>query len=586
MKNFLQSKFWWILPTCLFVAIAIGGSLLHTRLDLTAEKRYSLSASTRTLLSKLDTVINVEIFLAGDLPNDYRKLANATAFLLDEFKNYAGSKLQVKFTEAGAGLKSEEAKMQLFDSLAQLGVVFERSKIAGMGKEENTPFILPSALVKMGNYRPIAVDLRSSRKIYKSFNIETDVPEEDIEATRNAAEALLEYKFANALDKLTRTKIPTIAYVTGNGQPIDKKVNDLGESLRNDYQLGVFNLKAGWPNPKQIEALLLIKPTESFSDLDKLKLDQYVMNGGKIIWCIDKLHAELDSLMRTQGSYVAFDRGLNLDDLLFTYGVRINADLVQDLNCSKIPLVYGYNPDGSPKMQRLPWPYYPLLSGSSRNPISTNLDRVLPIFPSSIDTVKANGIQKTVLLATDTNSKVISTPLLVSINEVVEGMQNEFYFKQFAKSHVPIAVLLEGKFQSLFANRLTQSLNDSLQAATGTTFLQNAANAGSQIVISDADLFMNTVSSGSGPLEMGMLPFENYRFANKEFLLNCIDYLVGENRLFESRNKDFILRLLDKEKVENQQQWWQVINLVLPLLILLFTALFFTWKRKVKYARA
>ncbi|MFN3666155.1 MAG: Gldg family protein, partial [Sediminibacterium sp.] len=298
-----------------------------------------------------------------------------------------GNQLIVKFEKPGEDLSNDTARAILYDSLASLGVIFERSEITSSDKS-TAQLIIPSALVRYGNRRPIAIDLRSSRKIFRQYNVMNDVePLEDKEATRNAAEALLEYKFANAIDKLTRKNIPTIAYLVGNGEPTDLKVNDLGESLRNEYRLAVFDLKQGYPDPTLIDAMIIVKPTQTFTEEDKLKLDQYVMNGGKLIWFIDKLHAELDSLMRSQAEYTAFDRGLDIDDLLFKYGVRINGDLLQDLNCSKIPIVIGRNPDGSPNMQRVPWPYYPFLASQTNNPISKNIDRVLPIFPSSIDTV-------------------------------------------------------------------------------------------------------------------------------------------------------------------------------------------------------
>ncbi|MFN9590761.1 MAG: Gldg family protein, partial [Bacteroidota bacterium] len=372
------------------------------------------------------------------------------------------------------------------------------------------------------------------------------MPREDEEATRNAAEALLEYKFADAIHQLTRQRIPVVAYVTGNGEPVDYSVSDLVEVLRNRYQLGIFDLKQGFPNPALIQALIIVKPTQPFSEEDKLKLDQYVMQGGKILWCIDRLHAELDSLMRSQAAYTAFDRGLELDDILFRYGVRIRNDLLQDLNCAKIPLVVGKNPDGSPIMRRIPWPYYPFLSARTPHPISANLDRVLPIFPSGIDTVKSPGIQKTILLATDSNSRSISSPALVTLNSV----RSDEDFLSFNKSYLPVAVLLEGNFNSLFAGRAGDGLKDSVRRASGYPFAPVSVQPTSQIVVSDANIVTNPVTAGGGPQSMGQLPFDNYRFANRDFLLNALDYLVSERKLYESRNKDFVLRLLDKKRVE------------------------------------
>ena len=565
----------------LFLIILYGSTFLYYRIDLTAEKRYSLTPATKNLLNELDTTINVQVFLTGELPADYKKLNLATKELLEEFRSVSGNHINISFVKPGENIDNDSTKVLLYDSLSRLGVVFEQAQtIAAKSEKQTNQLIIPAALVSCRKgQKPIAVDLRSSRKIFKQYNVINENPQEDIEATRNAAEALLEYKFADAINKLTRKYVPVVAYLVGNGEPVDLKVNDLGESLRNEYRLAVFDLKQGYPDPSVIDALMIVKPTLPFSEEDKLKLDQFVMNGGHVIWFIDKLHAELDSLMRSKAQYTAFDRGLELDDILFKYGVRINPDLVQDLNCSKLPIVIGKNADGTPKMQRVPWPYYPFLAANNPNPISNNLDRVLPIFPSSIDTVKAPGIKKTILLATDTNSRVISSPAIVDINSV----KGDDDLRSFTVSRIPVAVLLEGKFNSLFANRIGKTVVDSVVRVTGKPFLGKANKEGKQIVVSDGDIVTNAISPSAGPLPMGLLPLENYRFANREFFLNAIDYLVSKNNLFESRNKDFILRLLDKVKVNEQKTSWQFINILLPIFVVIFFGILYQWIRKRKY---
>lgn len=571
-----------IIVGCLLVAIIYASNTwLHGSLDLTAEKRYSLSDATKKLLDKkLDSAITIEVFLAGNLPADYKKLNIATAEILETFTSYASGPIQVLFIEPGTGIVDEEAKVKYFDSLAALGVVFERTAITEGIEKSTSQLIVPSALVRYGNKKPVAVDLRSSKKIFSNYNvIEAVEPKEDKEATRNAAEALLEYKFAAAIDKVTKVNYPTVAYLVGNGEPTDLTVSDLAETLRNDYNLGIFDLKSGYPNASDIDLLLIVKPTAPFSDEDQLKIDQYILNGGKVIWFVDKLHAELDSLMRTQAGYTAYDRGLNIDPLLFKYGVRINGDLVQDLNCAKLPIVVGKNPDGSPTMQRIPWPYYPFLTTPTDNPITKNMDRVLPIFPSSIDTVKAPGIKKTILLATDTSSRSIASPALVSLNSV----QSEADLYTFTKSHIPVAVLLEGKFSSLFANSIGTTVIDSVRQFTGLPFLKKGIKETKQIVVSDADIVTNAVTKTTGPLPMGELPFEAFQFANKTFLLNAIDYLVNDNGLFESRNKVVVLRLLDKQKVADQKTFWQLVTTAGPILILLLIGIFVAFWRKKKY---
>lgn len=581
MQKVWQHKYGIGFLTGLFILLVYLSTLVFYRLDLTAEKRYSLTSATKTLLQEVDSTITIKVFLTGELPADYKKLSIATKDLLDEFKSLSGNHVKVSFEKPGEYITSDTAKILFYDSLAKLGVVFEQSEVVSSKTEKETnQLIIPSALVSFRRgQKPIAIDLRSSRKVYKQYNVITDNPQEDVEATRNAAEALLEYKFANAIDKLTRKYVPTVAYAVGNGEPIDLTVNDLGESLRIEYRLAVFDLKKGYPDASMINALMIVKPKQPFTEEDKLKLDQYVMNGGHIIWFVDKLHAELDSLMRSQAEYTAFDRGLELDDILFKYGVRINPDLVQDLSCSKIPIVVGKNADGSPKMQRYPWPYYPFLAARDNNPISKNLDRVLPIFPSSIDTVKSPDIRKTILLSTDSSSRAISSPAIVSINSV-KGDEDLAYFN---RKYIPVAVLLEGKFHSLYSNRLGKAVLDSVQRVTGKPYLASGVKEAKQIVVADADIVTNQVSTTAGPLPMGSLPLENYRFANREFFLNSMDYLVSNNNLFESRNKDFVLRLLDKTKVEEQKNMWQAINIGLPVALVIVVGLLFQWQRKKKY---
>lgn len=599
MNRLLNNKSWWVALVIAFTLVIYLSSFVHYRADLTQEKRFSLSKPTKELLENLDSTVTIELFLTGDLAADYKKLGLATQELLDEFRDRSNAKVFVKVArphidladslkyrnDSVRDLSKDEWRDYLeyitINRLRRLGVIFDEESLAKYGQKEIdfSQLIIPSALVSYGKRKPYAIDLRSSKTIFKPYDVINQTPEEDVEATRNAAESLLEFKFANAIDKLTRKEIPTIAYLVGNGEPVDLTINDLGESLRNEYRLGVFNLKAGYPDPSQVNALLIVKPVHPFTDEDKLKIDQYVMNGGTVFWFIDKIYAELDSIMRNQANFVSFDRDLNLDDILFKYGVRINSDLVQDLNCSKIPLVVGYNPDNSPKMQRVPWPYYPFVSGKTDNPVSKNLDRVLPIFPSSIDTVKAPGIRKTILLSTDTNSRVIASPALVSIKEVLN-----VDLRSFNKSHVPIAVLLEGKFNSLYANRLPQDVKDSVQKASGRPFASSSVKEGKQIIASDADIVTNAVSPTTGPMPMGMIPYENYRFANREFFLNSIDYLVSNSAIFESRNKEFTLRSLDKAKLESGKTTWQFINIGLPVVIVLLAGLLLQWSRKRKYA--
>jgi ABC-2 type transport system permease protein len=562
----LKQRFWWLWLAVFFIAIIYLASLTHSRIDLTKEKRFSISPSTKRILKNLDDQVQIDVYLTGDLSAGFRRLSIASEEMLSEFKEYGKTNIQYRFVRPGEGLP-DSLRYIVYDSLVKMGVKpFNNQVTAKEGEEKTERLIFPAAMVRYKD-RQIPIDLMSGKSGM------------DEESTLNYSEALLEFKFADAIDKLTRKQLPIVAYAAGNGEPLNPTVRDLFDAMRNNYRFGVVDINTGYVDADTINALLIVKPSKAFTDAEKLKIDQYVMHGGNVIWFVDKLYAEIDSLLRSQADFVAFDKNLNLDDLLFKYGVRINSDLLQDLKCAKQPLVVGQM-GGQPQIQRLPFPYYPLLNSPSTHPIAKNLDDVLSIFPSSIDTVKAPGIRKTILLSSDTNSRTLSSPALVSLQSV----KTEDDLRTFNKSYIPVAVLLEGKFTSLFANRLTTDLSDTLRKFTSKPFAAAAIKPSKQVVVSDGDIVTNVVTESKGPLPMGMQQFENYQFANKEFLMNVVDYLVNPNGVLETRNKDFTLRLLDKQKILTEKTLWQLINIVLPILLVLIFGWVYQMIRKRRFA--
>lgn len=550
------------------------------QLDLTKDKRYTLSSSSKEIIQNVQLPLKLHLYLGGDLPARYKKMELACKAILEKVvQNNPGQITWMQ--EVPNQIFKDTALYQFYDSLTQQGLPIERVQSSDSKQDQRIDqLLIPGILVEVEGKSPIAIDLRSSKKYYKPYNIVKDIPEEDLEATANAAEALLEFKITQAIYLLSRTEIPTIGYLIGNGEPVDLSVNDIGQSIRHQYHVAVFDLKKGFPTAERLKTVLIVKPTIPFSDLDKLKIDQYIMSGGNVIWAIDKLHAEYDSLQKTEGSYIAYDRGLNLDDLLFKYGVRINNNLVQDLNCAKLPVVVGKGSDGSPMIKRVPWPYYPFLYGNNQNAIVKNMDRVLSQFPSSIDTIKVAGIQKTILLTTDTNSRVLSSPNLISLN----SGQEQGAFASFNKHQIAVSVLLEGRFNSLFKNRISAALNDSIVKYTGKGFLPVGIKPGKQIIISDANLITNSVDKTNGPLPMGMIPFEDYQFANNIFFTNCISYLNEPIDLLESRNKTLILRQLNKDKIEEYRLFWQLVLIIAPLVCLSIGYLGWNSLRKRQFA--
>ena len=566
-----------------FLLIAIIGAnylsnVFPFQFDLTKEKRYTLSASSTEVISQIQAPVTVHLYLGGDLPSNYKTISNAALALLDQLHQINPGLIKWNLEIPNQSV-SDTALYALYDSLSKMGLPIERIQQGNGGADKRVDqLIVPGALVEVDGQKPYAIDLRSSKKYFKPYNIVKDIPEVDEQASANAAEALLEYKFIQAIYLLNRKTVPTIAYLIGNGQPVNLTVNDIGETLKDQYDLSVFDLSKGFPDATKIKTLLIVKPTTPFSDLDKLKIDQYVMGGGNIIWAVDKLYAEYDSLQKTDGSYVSFDRGLALDDLLFKYGIRINSNLIQDLNCAKLPLVVGAQGDGSPLIKRVPWPYYPFLIGNDNHPIAKNMDRVLSLFPSSIDTIASNGVKHTILLTTDTSSRSLPSPAQVSLNSV----KGEEDMVQFNQHHFSIAVLSEGSFNSFFANRLSQVLKDSVQQNLGIAYLSKGKPS-KQIFIADADLFTNKVDKSNGPLPMGMIPFESYQFANPDFFVNAIQYLNEPVGLLESRNKGIVLRLLDKSKVAENRLFWQWMLLIGPVVILSLFFYFWTQYRQRRF---
>ena len=561
-KTFIQ-KYDLVLLLIAVIIMTYAGSFVHFRLDLTAEKRFTLSSSTRAMLRELDEPVRVTVFLEGDMPAGFRKLSNSTRELLGDFKEYAGANLVVRFQKIGEGLEGD-AKAQYLDSMARLGLRPYTIRVQ-VKKEEASEdrTIVPGALIEYKG-RAKAVNLLSG---IAGESIGFDVI--------NRAENLLEYNFAAPMEQIIREETPLVGYLLGNGELQSQQIKQFMEQIvLPNYRLVPLPIDSFFAIPPAMDALIILKPTLPFSDRQKIKIDQYVMNGGKVIWLIDRLYAEMDSLMRSQGDFVAFDRNLNLDDLLFRYGVRIQPDLIQDLQCDKIPLVVGSMGD-QPQIELADWYYFPLLQPSAANPIAKNLNLISSKFPHSIDTISTEKNQKTILLSSSAGTRVLQTPAVISLNSVKTREDLE----AFSQGSKPVAVLMEGAFQSLYKNRISKELRDSMELLAKQPF-QDQISSNQMIVIADADIAMNPVTQEQGPLEMGANPYSNETYGNREFMLNCMEYLINPSGILETRGKDFTLRLLDARKSEEQKGIWQMINLAVPLLLVLLFGVLFQFLRR------
>lgn len=548
----------------LLIIVNLGASYIHTRIDLTSEKRFTLSAPTKRLLKNIDGQVRIKIFLKGKFPSGFRHLSESVRELMEEFRRYAGHRITYQFINPLEGLP-DSTQLKVRDSLSVMGIMPYNVKAQqNISQGVSVQLIFPGALVDYkGHELPV--------------NLLQPQPGLDPLETLNHSEALLEYDFIHAIQQLSENAPPLVAYMLGNGEPLTPEVYDALNILQQNYRLDTINLMTRPYISSQYSTIVFLKPEIPFTEEEKLKIDQYVMYGGKILWCFSPVNASMDSLQK-QSSFLAFDKGLNLTDLLFNYGVRINPDLVQDLQCFSIPITVG-NVGNRPQIQRLPFPYDPLLSPQQDNPITKNMDVVLAQFPSSIDTTAAGGIQKTVLLSTSQYTRTIGTPFRVSLeNEKIQPDP-----RLFIRQHIPIAVLLHGTFPSIFRDRLNDQMLSQIQMNFHHPYKAQSDDT-RMIVVSDGNMFMNAVSPQDGPLPMGMDPYTRQMFANRDFFENCLTYLTDTTGIIEARNKEFRLRLLDKNKIENRKATWQVLDFLIPIVFVLLFGVIFQFVRQRKFA--
>ena len=554
----------------LFVVALIAINLLLStvtyRLDLTRDKRFTLSTPTRTLLKQIKDPVRIKVFLKGtELPAEFRHFAYATRAMLEDFRHYAGGYLQFEFINPLAGLP-DSAKSRTIDSLARMGIRPYNVKAQQNAADGvSIQLLFPAALIDYKGHK-------------LGINLLQPQPGTSPEQALNHSTALLEYNFAHAIAMLAKGQPPKVAYLLGHGEPLDPSVYDALTLMDRNYRFDTLNLKTTAAIPKDYQAVVMMAPTEAFTRADKLKLDQYLMQGGTFLWALHSVQANMDSL-RQAPSFLAFDRELNLADQLFTYGLRVNPDIVQDMQCFSIPVTVGHIGD-RPQIKRLPWVYEPLLDPSAQHAITNNLDRVWSDFPGSIDTVRAAGIHKTTLLRTSAHTRSIATPVRISLEDVKTQPDP----RTFVKSHLSIAVLLEGRFSSAFKSRLNATELSQVRMQSGAAYRPESKPT-KMIVVSDPNIFRNGISKQDGPLPMGMDTYTRQLFANRDFFENCLAYLTDTTGVMVARNKEYTLSLLDQAKVESQQNRWKILNFLVPFLFVLCFGMVFQYVRKRKYSR-
>lgn len=557
-----------ILQFTLFAGILLFVNILantfYGHLDLTEEKRFTLTQPTKAALRDLKDRIYVRVLLDGEFPAGFKRLQTATREMLDDFRSESGF-IDYQFENPAIG--SVEEVNERRKTLAEQGIMPFNLRVAELG-ESSQQLIYPVAVFQYGD-RKMVVKL-----------LENNSPSLSPDEVINNSVSLLEYKFANAIKKLRTPTRPVILFTRNHGELDELQTYDLERGLQQFYDTDRITLDSVVElNPKSCALLVVARPRGAFSEKDKFKIDQYLMSGGRVLWLIDPMNASLDSL-NVRGQFLSTPYDLKLDDMLFKYGVRINADVVLDLQCTKIPLQVGVV-GNAPQFQLFDWYYHLAAQPESTHPVVKNLDRVEFRFASSMDTLRTKTpVKKTVLMRSSQYSRMQFNPVELNF----EILKYDPDPTKFDKGQKNLAVLLEGAFPSAFENRVSAEMLSGLQAL-GLEY-KSASVPTRMMVVSDGDVAANFVRDveKKQTLPLGFNRFENNTYTNKDFLINAIEYLIEPNGVIEARAKEVKLRLLDTVRAEEEKGFWRGLNLAAPLLFLLGFGWFFNWLRKRRYA--
>jgi len=548
------------LTLILVLIINVLSQQFFGRIDFTAEKRYTLSLVSKNIVQNLKQPVTITVYLEGDFPSGFKRLRNATKDLLADFKAYGGSNINYNFVDPSSG-KTQEQQQTLFNELYTKGIEATNLSVkTESGLTQKT--IIPAALVSYEG-KEIPVKLLQNRMGLS--------PEEVL----NNSVQNLEFAFAAAIKKITTGGKPRLAFTVGHNELSDLQLKDAAKGLSDGYDVGRVDLsKVPFAELEKIKLVIIAKPETEFSEVEKFKLDQYLMRGGKIFWTLDQVNADLDSIKKGGGQQLVLAKKLNLDDQLFKYGIRINYDLIGDMNCGQIPVSVG-NVGGEAQIQMVPWLFNPIIMPTLPHPIIKNIDGIKTQFASTIDIIEVKNVNKTVLLTTSPYNRELKVPTIIAL-DMIEDTPDP---KQFQSAPKAVCVLLEGQFASNFINRpkpvgITENISVLPQSKTT-----------SMLVFSDGDILKSDISEKDGSVyPLGYDRFMQQSFGNRDFLLNVADYLTDESDLISLRSKEIELRLLDKGLLVAEKTKYQIINTVLPILLVIIFAIFQHIYRKRKYA--
>ncbi len=543
------------------VLLGIISSVSFFRIDLTAEKRYTLSNETKRILAQLDEPIYFDIYLDGDIPPEFRKFRNSIREMLDDFKPYAGNRLVYHFFDPSKGsAKEREFLYMKLDSAGLRPVSINlKSKDGSLSQQ----IVFPGAIVE---YKGIQL----------AVNLLRNNPGRSAESNLNNSMETLEYELIKTVRSLSNDMVESIAFIEGHGELSEAETADLTFEFSNYFQVdrGEINGQLNVLDP--YKAIIIAKPRQAFDEKDKFIIDRYIMSGGKVIWLIDAVQVNTDSL-RTTGSAFALASDLNLEDQFFTYGVRINPVIVQDVVSEPIAVMTGNS-----QIVLAPWLYYPLVMPLHNHAITRSINPVWLQYANDIDTVGMNPeVKKSILLQTSPETRVLAAPLFIQLNEVERVLDQQ----QFNRPNRIVAVLLEGKFPSIFRSRNPKMLFPELQETQRDKSVETK-----MLVVADGDVARNEVrvtTRGVAPsYPLGYDKDTKQTFGNKEFLVNALNYLTDDAGLMKLRDREFQLRLLDKTKILGGIGKWQVINVVMPVMLIILGGIAYGQWRRYKYGKA
>lgn len=568
--------FAFIILVAVVAVVNVAGSFLFTRFDLTSEKRYTLSPTTKEILNDLDDYVYFKVYLDGDFPAGFKKLRRETKEMLDEFRAYSK---YIDYEFINPAESGEEAEiMETYKQLYQAGLKPTDLNVQNSDGSSKQMVIWPGALVSYRNNTEIAIEL-----------LENQVGQSDDEAL-NASMQNLEFRLIDAVKKVTRLMKPNIAFVEGHGELGEQDVYDITKSLSQNYNVVRLEIDgkidalihrtqdttrdvSAFPS---YDAIIVAKPTQAFDERDKFLIDQYIMHGGKVLWLVEPVFATMDSL-QSQESTVGIEQDLHLDDMLFKYGVRLNRDLLLDLTCAALPIRTG-QVGGQARLEYFRWYYFPLLQAASDHPMVRNMNAIKADFVSSMDaTTSADDIEQIPLLKTSDYTKVSGAPVFITLAMLRQTPDQ----RMFSAKGKTVAYLLKGTFASLYANRIPQEIMDD----QATDFMETSKPT-AMIVVTDGDIIRNQIDIRTRqPLPLGFDQFTQITYANKEFIENCISYLVDGEGLVDIRSRELKVRLLDPTKVSKQRVTWQVVNTLVPIALIVILGFVMSLIRKVKYSR-